>query len=29
VQGALLVGALALSIDGLIGSVERRIRRQR
>ncbi|PTR34881.1 osmoprotectant transport system permease protein [Luteibacter sp. OK325] len=29
VQGALLVGALALSIDGLLGSVERRIRRNR
>lgn len=28
VQGALLVGALALSIDGLLGAVERRIRRQ-
>jgi osmoprotectant transport system permease protein len=29
VQGALLVGALALSIDGLLGAVERRIRRNR
>jgi osmoprotectant transport system permease protein len=29
VQGALLVGALALSIDGLLGSIERRIRRNR
>lgn len=29
VQGALLVGALALSIDGLLGSLERRIRRNR
>jgi osmoprotectant transport system permease protein len=29
VQGALLVGALALSIDGLLGIVERRIRRNR
>jgi osmoprotectant transport system permease protein len=28
VQGALLVGALALSIDGLLGAVERRIRRR-
>jgi osmoprotectant transport system permease protein len=27
VQGALLVGALALSIDGLLGLVERRVRR--
>jgi osmoprotectant transport system permease protein len=29
VQGALLVGALALSIDGVLGTVERRIRRNR
>lgn len=29
VQGALLVGALALSLDGLLGSIERRIRRNR
>jgi osmoprotectant transport system permease protein len=29
VQGALLVGALALSIDGVLGALERRIRRQR
>lgn len=28
-QGALLVGALALSIDGVLGAVERRIRRNR
>lgn len=29
VQGALLVGALALSIDGVLGALERRIRRNR
>jgi len=29
VQGALLVGALALSIDGVLGVVERRVRRNR
>jgi osmoprotectant transport system permease protein len=29
VQGALLVGALALSIDGLLGALERHVRRHR
>ncbi|MGE7138676.1 ABC transporter permease [Luteibacter sp. NPDC031894] len=29
VQGALLVGALALSVDAMLGTVERRVRRQR
>ena len=29
IQGALLVGALALSIDGLLGALEHRVRRQR